>query len=435
VCTQSTGSGGAALLTLLEERHLLSKCTDRAAFTALVDAARSPGRPTPRAYLGFDPTAPSLHVGHLLGLRVLRHVRAAGVPVVALVGGITALIGDPSGRATDREAMTADAVRCNAEQLQGMLHRLLAVDAAEGSAELEVMDNADWLGKLTVPELLAGAGRHLRIGAMLGKDNVRTRLTPPPEGGDAIGMSFSEFAYPLLQGYDWAELVARRDCLLQLGGSDQWGNITDGVELVRRLQQRHAVGLTTPLLVDSKGGKLGKSAGNAVWLDPDRTSPFELYQFFRRFDGATASTLLRQLTEVPLAEINQLTVQQERRPEDPAASRKLAHEVVHWVHGLNGLASAIEATETLYGGRDEIGRIDGEITAEIMAASGASITRLSLAKLTNKGSDDQPLVSVLDLCLEAGLVGSKTEVRRLIKAGGLYLDGGRVTSIVLALDW
>ena len=214
------------LLAALRQRELLRDCTDEAALARLLAAPAG----SVRAYLGFDPTAASLHVGHLIGLRLLLHLQSAGLPAIALVGGVTAVVGDPSGRTTERAALAPATVRSNAERLEAMLLRLLcAADTPAADAAPLVLDNHAWLGELRVTELLTGAGRHMRMGAMLGKENVRSRLAP---GG--AGLSFAEFAYPLLQGYDWLHLARAHHCRVQVGGSDQWGNLVDGSARIAR---------------------------------------------------------------------------------------------------------------------------------------------------------------------------------------------------------
>ena len=389
-------------------------------------------------YLGFDPTAPSLHVGHLIGLRLLLQLQTAGLPAIALVGGVTAVVGDPSGRSSARTALSPEEVRHNAQRLHAMLLRLLQHTGEAGGGPM-VLDNSAWLADLRVTDLLTGAGRHMRIGAMLGKENVRTRLVP-----GAAGLSFAEFAYPLLQGYDWVHLARAHDCRVQIGGSDQWGNLVDGAGLVRQMldsethrgsdapagqasaPESDIVGITCPLLVDSTGAKLGKSGGNAVWLDADLTSPYELYQYFRRLDGATAHTLLKQLTDVSLEEAARLANEQEANAAGAAAAGKLAEEVVSWVHGAEAAAAASNATAALYSTsvRGANAGFDAREAAAALAnalvvggGGGGATANLTWADVVG--------AQLLDVCALSGLTKSKGEARRLLAAGGLACNEER----------
>jgi tyrosyl-tRNA synthetase len=422
-----------AVVARLYERELLKDCTDSEALTRLLTRSRG----SVKAYLGFDPTAPSLHVGHLIGLRLLLQLQTAGLPAIALVGGVTAVIGDPSGRSSARTALSPEEVQRNAQRLHIMLLRLLQ-DTCETNDGPVVLDNSAWLEDLRVTDLLTGAGRHMRIGAMLGKENVRTRLVP-----GASGLSFAEFAYPLLQGYDWVHLARAHNCRVQIGGSDQWGNLVDGAGLVRHMldgEERRAsgatagqpesdiVGVTCPLLVDSTGAKLGKSGGNAVWLDADLTSPYELYQYFRRLDAATAHTLLKQLTDVPLGEAAELAQQQEANAGGAAAAEKLAEEVVSWVHGAEAAAAAVNATAALYSSSSVVGTNDAGSDARGAAAAlanalvvggggGGATAHLPRADVVG--------AQLLDVCALSGLTKSKGEARRLLTAGGLSCNEQR----------
>lgn len=439
-CSHSTSAAAAAashsnvheVVARLYERELLKDCTDPEALTRLLACARG----SVKAYLGFDPTAPSLHVGHLIGLRLLLQLQTAGLPAIALVGGVTAVVGDPSGRSSARNALPPEAVQHNAQRLHEMLRHLLRC----GEEEPMVLDNSAWLEDLRVTDLLTGAGRHMRIGAMLSKENVRTRLVA---GG--AGLSFAEFAYPLLQGYDWVHLARTHNCRVQIGGSDQWGNLVDGAGLVRHMldneehrdsgaatekpnaSETDIVGLTCPLLVDSTGAKLGKSGGNAVWLDADLTSPYELYQYFRRLDTATADVLLKQLTDVHLEEAAELVQAQEANAGGAAASEKLAEEVVSWVHGSEAATAAAHATAALYAGSTAAGA-NAECDARTAAAAlahalvvggGGGGATASLSRADVLGAQ------LLDVCARAGLTKSKGEARRLLTAGGLSCNEER----------
>ena len=423
----STVTASAAVTALLRQRELLKDCTDVEALERLLTDGSA------KAYLGFDPTAASLHVGHLIGLRLLLQLQAAGLPVIALVGGVTAVVGDPSGRTSERIALAPEVVLENAERLEAMLLRLLgsAPGAGSGARAPQVVDNKTWLGELRVTDLLTGAGRHMRMGAMLGKDNVRTRLA---SGG--AGLSFAEFAYPLLQGYDWVHLARTHNCRVQVGGSDQWGNLVDGAGLVRHMLDEElgpadagdVVGITCPLLVDSTGAKLGKSGGNAVWLDESLTSPYELYQYFRRLDAPTAHTLLKQLTDVPLAEAVELVQAQDADPRAAAAAARLGEEVVSWVHGAEAASAAVNATAALYsgsgggaGGSAGAGdaRTAAAALANALAVGGGGKATASLSRGSVVGAQ------LIDVCAQSGLTKSKGEARRLLTGGGLSCNEER----------
>lgn len=424
-CRHSSSAAAAQqAVALLRSRELLKDCTDAEALERLLADGSA------KAYLGFDPTAASLHVGHLIGLRLLLQLQAAGLPVIALVGGVTAVVGDPSGRTSERTALAPEVVLENAERLEAMLLRLLgsAPGAGSGARAPQVVDNKTWLGELSVVDLLTGAGRHMRMGAMLGKDNVRTRLVP-----GRAGLSFAEFAYPLLQGYDWVHLARTHNCRVQVGGSDQWGNLVDGAGLVRYMLDEElgpadagdVVGITCPLLVDSTGAKLGKSGGNAVWLDESLTSPYELYQYFRRLDAPTAHTLLKQLTDVPLDEAAELVQAQDADPGAAAAAARLGEEVVSWVHGAEAASAAVSATAALYSGAgDSAGGAlaAAAALANALAAGGGGKATASLSR------EDVVGAQLLDVCSQSGLTKSKGEARRLLKDGGLSCNEERCDS-------
>ena len=389
----------SSLLQTLRDRQLLQDCTSEESFLDSVADPRG------AAYLGIDPTAPSLHLGHLVALRLLMELRGAGLRTFVVLGGVTASIGDPTGRSIGRSTLELDAAAANAQRMRAQLQRLLGRCAGE----VELLDNSAWLGQLTVPSLLHEVGRFAKVKAMLGKETMKERLKS--------GLTFAEFAYPLMQGYDWVHLAREHRCALQVGGSDQWGNITEGVEMVGRATGLAAVGVTCPLLVDGKGQKFGKSTGNALWADAAATSSFELYQQMRRLDAKTAGRLLRQLSQLDLAEIELLEAAQTAAPGKGAASAALARDVVTWLHGSKAADVAVAATRALY----QSGSITGvsvDELAGIMRDSGAPVVALQRTEALGH--------LLVDLAAQSGLCFSKSDAKRLQAAGGMYVNDRRV---------
>ncbi len=362
------------------------------------------------AYCGFDPTADSLHLGNLVQVLALARFRRAGWPVLAVVGGATAQVGDPSGRTTERSAMEAETLARNQAGLQHQLHTLL--ERAGGSGSLRVLNNVDWLGRVSVLEFLNQTGRHFRLSSMLAKDSVKTRLASDE------GMSFTEFTYQLFQAADFQHLFRTYACCVQLGGSDQWGNITAGVELVRRTHAAHVVGVTVPLLTTASGEKLGKSAGNAVWLAAERTSPFQLFQHLMQSDDADVGKLLSLLTLAPAGDVAQVLAEHQGTPEKRVAQRVLAEHVTELVHGREAMHAAAATTEQLFQQRDA--RVLSEMSLQQLldAFSDAPRARVSRAQLET--------ASLAELAVLAGLAKSKSAARTLANSGGLYLNDGRV---------
>src|SRR5919206_4099466 len=288
-------------------------------------------------YCGFDPTADSLHVGHLVPLLTLARYQRAGVRPIALAGGGTGLIGDPSGRVSERLLNDAGTVNEWTQRIRGQLSRFLDFDAGA-----LLVDNYDWLKDLSAIELLRDVGKHFPMGWMLGKESVRTRLE-----GD--GLSYTEFSYMVLQAYDFLHLERTYGCLAQIGGSDQYGNITAGIELIRRADGLSAAGQTVPLITDSSGQKFGKSTGAAVWLDPKRTSPYAFYQFWLQVDDADAGRYLRLFTFLDRPEIEAIEADHAEHPERREAQRRLAREMTVMVHGEAEWRRAVEISEALFG--------------------------------------------------------------------------------------
>ena len=368
------------------------------------------------AYTGFDPTADSLHVGHLLQLCNLRRLQLAGHQPIALAGGGTGFIGDPGGRSEERSLLTAESLQANLQGIRRQLERFL--DFGSGSdAPARLMDNADWLTELGLFDFLRDVGKHFTVNQMVAKDSVRSRLDR-----DGQGISFTEFSYMLLQAYDFLQLFDECDCTLQLGGSDQWGNITMGIDLVRKLRHAEVWGLTTPLVLKADGTKFGKTETGTVWLDADRTSPYQLYQFFIRSEDAVVGTYLRYFTFLSREEILALDQLTAEHPERREAQRELARQVCTLVHGEHETEGAERAAAALFGG--EVSELDERSLLDVFAD--APSTRMARSRLDGVGL---PLV---DLLVETG-VPSKSQARTIIEQGGVYVNNHRETEVARTL--
>ncbi len=391
------------LLTEFEARGLVHQSTDT---TALRDWLSTPGR---RVYAGFDPTADSLHVGHLVALMLLRRVARAGHEPVALVGGATGMIGDPSGRSEERNLLSPDELAANIAGVERQIRGALAT----AGDRVHVVNNADWMRGVGYLEFLRDVGKHVPLSQMLGKDSVKSRLDR--DGG----LSYTEFSYMLLQAWDFVHLSDALDCRVQIGGSDQWGNITAGIELGRRLRSRDLHGITCPLLTKADGTKMGKTASGAIWLDPRRTSPYRFYQYWINLDDDDAGRCLLRLTEVPLDEIAAIGEQRAANPAARDTQKRLAEELTRLVHGDAGLAAARQATEIFFGA--EIASLDDAALSEIFA----DVPSHEFARSTLDG-DGLPLVEALKA---TGLAAGTTAARRTVEQGGAYVNNRRVTDV------
>jgi tyrosyl-tRNA synthetase len=361
------------------------------------------------AYIGFDPTASSLHVGTLVPIMAMKRIQRFGHSAIALLGGGTGMIGDPSGKTAERTLLSKEDVQANVEGIRALLSRLLEKDSGGGPA-IRFADNSDWLGKMSAMEFLRDVGKYFTVNYLLSKESVKRRI----EGED--GMSFTEFSYSLLQAYDFLVLHDRFHCTLQIGGSDQWGNIVAGCDLVRKLRGKQAQGLVVPLLLTSSGTKFGKTETGTVWLDPGRTSPFRFYQFWLNSEDKDVVSYLKYFTFRTQSEIAELAQTMKAHPERRDAQRRLARDVTEFVHGADQLNRAERAAAVLFGG----------------SLAGASVEDILTV------FDDVPSVTVRESALEAGigaaelavtsgLAASKGEAARLIKQGGLYLNDRRLT--------
>jgi tyrosyl-tRNA synthetase len=359
-------------------------------------------------YAGFDPTADSLHVGHLVPLLTLARYQRAGNRPIALAGGGTGLIGDPSGRSSERVLNDTGTVDAWTDRIRGQLSRFLDFD---GGALL--VNNLDWLKDLSAIELLRDVGKHFPMGWMLGKESVRTRI-------EGEGLSFTEFSYMVLQAYDFLHLQRQYGCLIQIGGSDQYGNITAGIELIRRAAGEQAAGQTVPLILDASGQKFGKTSGRAVWLDPTRTSPYAFYQYWMQVDDADAGRYLRLFTFLERPEIEEIEAQQAQSPERREAQRRLAREMTAMVHGEREWQRAVEVSEALFGK----GRLDELEPARLESA-------LEAAPTVRLAAGAEP-PSYAQLMVETGLAKSTSEAARLAAGGGVYANDDRIDDVTAA---
>ena len=392
------------ILAELEWRGLLADCTDRTALGERL--AKGPIA----LYCGFDPTADSLHVGNLVPLLALRRFQMAGHHPIALAGGATGMVGDPSGKSSERNLQTLEQVANNIACVKGQLARFLDFETTANPARL--VNNADWIGPITFLDFLRDVGKYMTVNSMVAKDSVRSRMEDRESG-----ISFTEFSYMLLQGYDFFHLRKTLDCELQVGATDQWGNITVGTELTRKKLGATVWGLTFPLLTKSDGTKYGKSASGAVYLDPKRTSPYRFYQFFIQAEDADVVKLLKTLTFVSQDEITALENEVKANPGARAAQKRLAREMTVLVHGETEFNNAIRATEILFGGSlDGIGEtLFNDVLGE------APTKEIEAAKLSG-----EPAFTAADLLVAAGLSPSKGQARKDIEGGGAYLNNVRL---------
>uniref|UniRef100_UPI00358E461B tyrosine--tRNA ligase, mitochondrial n=1 Tax=Myxine glutinosa TaxID=7769 RepID=UPI00358E461B len=366
-------------------------------------------------YCGFDPTADSLHVGHLVPVMALLHWQRSGHHVIALVGDATARIGDPSGRSKGRENIPSDATKDNARALAAGLERLfrnhelcLWDGGGDELGSMRMLRNSEWYDRLAVVDFLAGAARGFRMGTLLGRHSVQSRLH------SAEGLSLSEFMYQAFQAYDFLQLYERYGCAIQLGGSDQLGNIMNGYDLISRMHDDHVYGITMPLITNVTGDKLGKSAGNAVWLNRDRTSPFDLYQFLLRLPDNEVERYMRLLTFLPLPEINSIMNGHHKQPESRTAQRRLAREVMLLVHGKEGLESAKRCTRMLYkGDLEALNAMSDQELREVF--QGAPFYEFLL----------EPGMSVLEACHRVNAVPEGRRGFELITAGAVSINHER----------
>ncbi|MEL0452657.1 tyrosine--tRNA ligase [Lactococcus lactis subsp. lactis] len=384
----------------LKARGLVFQTTDEAALSkALTEDMVS-------YYVGYDPTADSLHLGNLVLILTMKRLQMAGHKPYALVGGATGLIGDPSFKDSERSLQTKDTVTKWSGKIRSQLERFLDFENGENKAEMT--NNYNWFENLTFIDFLRDVGKHFTVNYMISKDSVKSRMES--------GISYTEFAYQIMQGYDFYELNQLHNVTLQLGGSDQWGNMTAGTELLRRKANKQGHVITIPLITDSTGKKFGKSEGNAIWLEADKTSPYEMYQFWLNVDDADAVKMLKIFTFLSLEEIAEIEEQFEAARHERLAQKVLAREVVSLVHGKAAYEQAVKTSEILFGGGD-LRQLDAKsILTGLKAAPQHQVT------------DDEDL-TLVELLISAGIAPSKRQAREDITNGAIYINGERVQAL------
>ncbi len=394
------------LMADLRWRGLIHQTTDEQELDRLLRT------PPQVVYAGFDPTADSLHVGHLLGVVMLRRFQQYGHAPIAVVGGATGMIGDPSGKSEERNLLSVEALQHNVEAIKQQMQRLL--DFTPGPNAARLVNNFDWMSGFTYLEFLRDVGKNFPVNVMLAKDSVKSRL----ERSDS-GLSYTEFSYMLLQAYDFVHLYDTYQCRIQLGGSDQWGNITAGIDLARRMRSVQLYGATWPLLTKADGSKMGKTESGTVWLSAERTSPYQFYQYWIRQTDEDAAKCLRFLTDLPHEEILALDELRAKQPDQRDSQRRLAEALTRLVHGEAGLKTAELATQIFFGA--EIKDLTEQQLTEIFAdvpSTEMARSRLESGELT-----------VVEALAEVKLVKSKGEGRRAIEQGGAYINNARVTAV------
>ena len=378
----------------LKARGLIAQTTDIEALDALLNEQKI------ALYCGFDPTADSLHIGHLLPVLALRRFQQAGHTPIALVGGATGMIGDPSFKAVERSLNSAETVAGWVESIRNQLKPFLSF---EGENAAIMANNADWFGSMNCLDFLRDIGKHFSVNAMLNKESVKQRIER-----DDVGISFTEFAYSLLQGYDFAELNKRHGAVLEIGGSDQWGNITAGIDLTRRLNQKQVFGLTLPLVTKSDGTKFGKTEGGAVWLNAKKTSPYQFYQFWLKVADADVYKFLKYFTFLSIEEIDAIEAKDKASGTKPEAQRILAEEMTRLIHGEAALQAAQRISESLF------------------AEDQSSLTESDFEQLALDGlpafevSDD---LNVVEALVKTGLASSNKEARGFVNSKAVLLNG------------
>ena len=395
-----SSTNGQGLLADLQWRGLIAQTTD---LKALEEAMAKPIT----LYLGIDPTAPSMHLGNLVVCLVLKRFQLAGHKPIPLVGGATGLVGDPSGRNEERSLNDESIVADWVSRIRKQLEMIIDFDDKKSAAVLA--NNLDWTKPVSALEFLRDIGKHFSVNQMLAKDSVASRL-------DAGGISYTEFSYQVLQAFDYLELFRRNKCTLQIGGSDQWGNIVAGLDLIRKVEGGTAHALTVPLLTKSDGSKFGKTASGAIWLDPQMTSPYEFFQFWLNCDDADIPKLLKVFSMKEHSEIEALIEMVQKDPGARAAHRELAREMTTLIHGKKACDMAESAAKALFGQGDI-----SELDLAILDAALSQLPRVEIAK-------NADIPAWVDLLAACGVVDSKSAARRIVKEGGAYLNNEKVVS-------
>jgi tyrosyl-tRNA synthetase len=375
------------------------------------------------AYVGIDPTADSLHIGHLVGVMMLKHFQACGHKPLVLVGGATGMIGDPSGKSQERNLLDEAALRHNQDCLKKQLSLFLDFDSSLANGA-EMVNNYDWMKDFTFLEFIRDIGKHITVNYMMAKDSVKKRLGEESR----VGMSFTEFTYQLVQGFDFLHLYREKNCKLQMGGSEQWGNITTGTELIRRKERGEAFAMTCPLITKADGGKFGKTESGNVWLDPEKTSPYHFYQFWMNTSDSDAEKYIKIFTMLTKEDVEVLAKEQAEAPHLRAMQKRLAEEVTVMVHGREAYDSAVEGSQILFGKAttEALRKIDEQTLLAVFDG----VPQFNVDKaLFNEG------VNVIDLLAEkANVFPSKGELRRTIKGGGMSINKEKVTDAELMVN-
>ena len=368
------------------------------------------------AYLGFDPTADSLHIGHLVGVMILRHLQRCGHRPVVLVGGATGMIGDPSGKSLERNLLDEATLRHNQEAIKAQLSKLIDFDTKAPNAAV-LVNNYDWMKDMGFLEFIRDIGKHITVNYMMAKDSVKKRFN-----GEGDGMSFTEFTYQLVQGYDFMQLYRNYNCRLQLGGSDQWGNITTGVELIRRIDGGEVFGMTCPLIKKADGTKFGKTESGNVWLDARYTSPYKFYQFWLNVSDEDAKSYIKIFTFLDRETINQLIADHEAAPHERRLQKTLARELTCMIHSQAEYDKAVEASAILFGGATAEALRHIVETTLLQVFEGVPQYRVNRA-------DIEGGMPLMELCVErCPIFPSKGEMRKLIQGGGISLNKEKVTA-------
>ncbi len=369
------------------------------------------------AYVGIDPTADSLHIGHLVSVMMLKHLQVAGHRPVVLVGGATGMIGDPSGKSAERNLLDETTLRHNQDCLKAQLSRFLDFNSGAENQALMV-NNYDWMKEFSFLEFIRDIGKHLTVNYMMAKDSVKKRIS----GEGNTGLSFTEFTYQLVQGTDFYHLYKTHNCKLQMGGSDQWGNITTGTELIRRKLGGEAFAMTCPLITKADGGKFGKTESGNIWLDPKRTSPYKFYQFWLNTSDADAEKYIKIFTLLSQEEVESLAKEHAEAPHARALQKKLAEEVTVMIHGREAYETAVEASQILFGKStmDALKKIDEDTFLSVF--EGVPTFNISKSDLT-EGLDILELIAV-----QTEIFPSKGEARKTIKGGGVSLNKEKITA-------
>lgn len=368
------------------------------------------------AYLGFDPTADSLHIGHLVGVMILRHFQRCGHRPIVLVGGATGMIGDPSGKSLERNLLDEETLHRNQDAIKRQLSRLIDFDSPQPNAAV-LVNNYDWMKGMGFLEFIRDIGKHITVNYMMAKDSVKKRFN-----GEGDGMSFTEFTYQLVQGYDFMQLYRNYGCRLQLGGSDQWGNITTGVELIRRIDDGQAYGMTCPLIKKADGTKFGKTESGNIWLDARYTSPYRFYQFWLNVSDEDARSYIRIFTFLDRETIEALVAEHDAAPHERRLQKTLARELTCMIHSREEYEKAVEASAILFGGAttEALRRIDEQTLLQVF--EGVPQYRIGRSELESG-------IALTELCVEkCPVFPSKSELRKLIQGGGVSVNKEKVAS-------